>query len=146
MSVLLESLVRDSFAEPKRRTVFDELGAFLAVGGSGALGFFLLSLGAVSLRTGVPDWIVSAACYAAMIGPVYLAHRRFSFDSDAPHRQALPRYVAVQLSALSLASLFSFVCYSVLGLQSVVAALLVTGLTSGVNFFVLKLWAFAGRD
>jgi len=77
--------------------------------------------------------------------PVYVAHRRYSFSSRAPHAVALPRYAAVQLSALALASVFSWLCYSILGMPTGLAALLVIGLTSGVNFIILKLWAFAHR-
>lgn len=118
---------------------------FLLVGGSGALAFVLLSSLAIELDTGVPDWLVSALCWAALIGPVYLGHRFLSFRSDAPHRQALPRYVLVQLVGVSLAALFSYVAYAVLGFPSIVGATLVAGLTAGVNFLVLRLWAFATR-
>src|SRR5690606_3788445 len=75
--------------------------------------------------------------------PIYLLHRRFSFRSDAAHRQALPRYVSVQLMALVLAALFSFVIYGSLHLPPVAASILVVALTSGVNFMVLRSWAFA---
>ena len=58
--------------------------------------FVLLSSAALALPTGLPGWVVSAICYALFIVPVYLLHRRFSFSSSAPHKQALPRYVAVR--------------------------------------------------
>ena len=90
-----------------------------------------------------PNWVMSTLCYALMIGPVYLLHRRFTFPSEAPHRQALPRYVGVQVMALLLASLFGFVAYRMLGLPTLWASLFVTVLTSGLNFMVLKIWAFA---
>lgn len=143
MSISAESIVRDPAPDAPGLTL--QLISFLAVGGFAALGYFTLSLLAISLATGIPDWLMSAACYALFIVPVYLAHRRFSFRSDTPHGVALPRYAAVQLSALCLAAFFSYVCYSFLGLATVQAAILVTGLTSGVNFIVLKLWAFARR-
>lgn len=146
MSVLIESMVRDSLVETPRRTIFSELFSFVLVGGVAALSFVGLSMLMVGLNTGLPNWIVSACCYAVFVVPVYLAHRHFSFHSNAPHAEALPRYVAVQLSALSLASLFSYLCYSLLGMPSGPAALLVICLTSGVNFIVLKLWAFAQRS
>jgi putative flippase GtrA len=146
MSVSLESLMRDSIVEAPRATLLTELISFLLVGGLAALCFIGLSMLMIDLGTGVPDWIVSALCYAVFIVPVYLAHRRVSFRSNAPHSVALPRYVAVQLSALTLASGFSYVCYSLLGMQTATAALLVIVLTSGVNFAVLKLWAFAHRS
>lgn len=120
-----------------------QLGAFVMVGGSGALAFVVLSSLLVGAHPGLPSWTVSTLCWAALIGPVYLAHRRFSFRSDAPHGQALPRYVGVQVCALVLASLFSYVCYGLFALPAVWASLMVTGLVSGVNFVVLRLWAFA---
>ncbi|MGN6100675.1 MAG: GtrA family protein [Devosia sp.] len=143
MNVALESLVPDPFAAPARRDpVFGQLIAFLLVGGSGAVAFVLLSTIAIGLRPPVPDWVASTVCYAALIGPVYLLHRRFSFRSSAPHGHALPRYVGVQIGAICLASLFSYVTYHLLGLPTVWASLLVTGLTSGVSFVILKAWAF----
>lgn len=146
MSVSLESLMRDpALTDAPRPAILSELISFILVGGTAALSFVGLSMLMVSVRTGLPDWLVSAACYAVFIVPVYLAHRSFSFRSNAPHAVALPRYIAVQLSALALAAVFSFLCYSLLGLQTAVAAVLVIGLTSAVNFVVLKVWAFAHR-
>lgn len=118
---------------------------FVAIGGGAALSFVVLSSVMVGALPSVPDWVVSALCYAAFIVPVYLLHRRFTFHSDVRHAEALPRYVAVQLSALLLATVFSYLCYAVLGVSSWLAAMLVIGLTSAVNFVVLKLWAFARR-
>jgi hypothetical protein len=60
-----------------------------------------------------------------------------------PHPVVLPRYIAVQRSALALSALFSYICYDLIGMQTAVAAFVVIGLTSGVNFVVLKIWAFA---
>jgi putative flippase GtrA len=146
VSISLEDLVRDAdVVDAPRPTIAAELVSFLVVGGLAALCFTLLSTWMINLRTALPDWVVSALCYAAFIVPVYFAHRRISFRSSTPHGIALPRYVAVQLSALTLASIFSYVAYGILGLPSLVAAVLVIGLTSGVNFLVLRLWAFAVR-
>jgi putative flippase GtrA len=143
VSLSLESLMRESPIEASRPGLMAAALSFLLVGGVAALFFIGLSMLLIGLRSGIPDWIVSAFCYAIFIGPVYLAHRYYSFRSKSPHAIALPRYVAVQLSALALASLFSYICYSVLGIETVAAAVLVIGLTSGINFVVLKIWAFA---
>jgi putative flippase GtrA len=126
-------------------TPLRELFAFVAIGGGAALSYVALSGWMVSAATAVPAWLVSAICYAAFIVPVYLLHRRFTFRSDTRHSEALPRYVVVQLSALLLATIFSYLCYAVLGIGTWVAAALVIVLTSAVNFVVLKLWAFARR-
>ena len=143
MSASLESLMRDSLDQTSERSVTTELAWFVLVGGSAALALATVTAVMISLRTGVPDWVMGALCYAAFIGPVYLLHRRLSFRSEAAHGQAFPRYVAVQLSAIALVSLFSWLCYTVLGFQSVLGSVIVLGLTAGVNFAVLRLWAFA---
>lgn len=143
MSVSLESLIQQPVVDDRDISVGTQLLSFLIVGGLGAGGFVALSSLMIRLPLGPPAWIVSTCCYALLILPVYLAHRRFSFRSDAPHTHALPRYVGVQLCGIALASLFSFVCYGVFGMPTLFASLLVIGLTSGVNFVVLRLWAFA---
>ncbi len=143
MSMSLESLMRDSLEQTSERPVMTELGWFVLVGGGAMLSLAVVTTVMISLRTGVPDWLMGALCYAAFVVPVYLLHRRLSFRSAAAHRQAFPRYLAVQLSAIALVSLFSWLCYTALGIETAVGSAIVLGLTAGVNFVVLKLWAFA---
>lgn len=119
------------------------LMAFVGIGASAALVFVVLSSALIWVGTGMADWVVNAGVYAAMIVPVYLLHRRYSFASDASHWRALPRYMAVQASALLLAALFSFVAHDRFALPTVPASMLVIALVSGCNFVVLRSWAFA---
>lgn len=143
MSLALQSLMRDApipqSAEPRGGGVW----SFMLIGGGAAASFIMLSSVLVGLLPMVDGWVVNAACYAAFIVPVYLLHRRFTFASDAEHWQALPRYFAVQMLALLLATLFGFILYGTMSLPSLPAAVLVIVLTSGVNYLVLKGWAFA---
>ena len=143
MRVSSENLLNRRFAAPVRDRVGSQVVAFIIVGVVGAAAFIALSSIFVGMHAALPKWLVSTICYAVLIGPVYLAHRRFSFRSDTPHGHALPRYVGVQLCALLLASIFSYVAYSIFGLPALWASVLVTGLISAVNFVVLRLWAFA---
>ncbi len=143
MSAALQSLMRDVPPSRARAPLFSGLVAFIAIGAAGAAAFVVLSTALIWLDTGIADWVVNAASYAALIVPVYALHRRYSFDSDAPHSQALPRYMAVQGMALLLAALFSFVVHGVLAVPTLFASILVIALTSGVNFMVLRSWAFA---
>lgn len=143
MSLSLESLMRDSLEQVHVRPVATELGWFVLVGGGAALALAAVTTAMISLRTGVPDWLMGALCYAAFVVPVYLLHRRVSFRSTAAHRQAFPRYLAVQLSAIALVSVFSWLCYTVLGIETAIGSVIVLGLTAAVNFVVLRLWAFA---
>jgi putative flippase GtrA len=142
MSASLESLMRESLAEASHPARFTGIFSFLLIGAGAALSFVLVSSAAIWGLPQAPRWIVSAICYGAFIVPVYLLHRRFSFNSDAPHGRALPRYVIAQLTSLCLASFFSFVAYGALGLPTFGAAVLVIALTSGVQFMVLRRWAF----
>jgi putative flippase GtrA len=104
VSLSLESLMRAAPIEAPQPGLAAAAISFLLVGGVAALCFIGLSMLVIGLRTGVPDWIVSTICYAIFIVPVYLAHRALSFRSRTPHAVALPRYVAVQLSALRFLS------------------------------------------
>ncbi|MET3924383.1 GtrA family protein [Devosia sp. 2618] len=127
----------------RRMPDFGGLFAFIGIGGGAAAAFVVLSTVIISLNTGVADWIVNTGCYAAFIIPVYLLHRRLSFRSNAPHMQALPRYLAVQGMALILAAVFSFTLHGVMNIPALFSSMLVIALTSGVNFLVLRSWAFA---
>jgi putative flippase GtrA len=141
MSASLESLMRD--VPRASAPQWGGLLLFIAIGGAGAAAFVVLSTLIIWLGTGIADWIVNTICYGVLIVPVYLLHRLYSFQSEASHWQALPRYLAVQGMALLLAALFSFVIHGVTALPSVVVSILVIALTSGVNFMVLRGWAFA---
>jgi putative flippase GtrA len=144
MSASLQSLMRDQLAAEDAGTpVLAQLFAFLVIGGAAAFAFVGLSAAAVAEFDTLPAWLVSSLCYAGFIVPVYLLHRRFSFGSSIAHSRALPRYIAVQLTSVGLAALFSFVAYGVIGLPTPAAAILVAALTSGVNFLVVRRWAFA---
>ena len=145
MSASLESLMRQSMTEAASPARFPGIISFLLIGAGAAIAFTIWSSAAIWALPEVPRWLVSAVCYGAFIVPVYLLHRRFSFQSDAPHAHALPRYIAVQLGSLAIAALFSYVAYSVMGLPTMTAGLLVICLTSGVNFLVLRRWAFLIR-
>ena len=142
MSILTEN--RNAAGDGLRPVEARRLVSFLGIGAAAALGFVALSTALLALPTGLPAWVVSTVCYVVFIVPVYLLHRRFSFHSDAPHLQAMPRYLAVQASAVGLATVFSYIAYGIVGLPGPAGAVLVIGLTSGVNFLVLKLWAFSG--
>lgn len=142
MSLALESLMRETETSRPVRAPESSLLSFIVIGGGGALGFVALSSLLIALLPGIDAWVVSSWCYAGLILPVYLLHRRFSFHSDAAHRDALPRYIAVQMLALVLATLCGQLFHGVMGLPSLPASILIVGLTSGLNFVILKLWAF----
>ncbi len=143
MNAALESLMPDDGGRAVGRGPLGDLLAFLLVGAGGALCYVLLSTSLMALGLPWPRWVTGAASYAVLVVPVYLMHRRFSFQSDTAHRVALPRYMAVQMMAVGLAALFSWLFYSVFGVPSLYGSVLVIVLIAAVNFMVLRLWAFA---
>jgi len=138
-------MAAESIATQARRRVpaeIRQLLSFIAIGVGAALGFIGLSQVLIG-RLDMPDWITSGLLYAAMVVPVYLLHRRFSFASAAPHGRALPRYLLLQTALVALSALFSFIAYGTLGLPTPAAALLVIVLTSGASFAASRAWVFA---
>jgi putative flippase GtrA len=138
----LETLPLDPVDAPARVSMISQFLSFAVIGGSAAALFVALSTLMVELPTSAPDWLLSSICYAFFILPVYLAHRRFSFRSEAPHRHALPRYIVIQIFGLILATVFSYVCYGVFQMPTLSAAVVVVALTSGINFAIVRMWAF----
>lgn len=143
MSASLQSLMMSQIGDAPRGALVRDLLSFLLIGAGAALSFVALSMLAVGLLPMLPSWLVSALCYAGFVLPVYLLHRRFSFRSSTAHARALPRYAVVQLCGIGVAAMFSWLAYGIVGLPTIVAALTVIGVTSALNFAVLRLWAFA---
>lgn len=144
MSAALQSLMSAPLRPVPERRAGSAL-AFIGIGAMGATAFVVLSSVLIWMQTGYPDWVVNTASYAALILPVYVLHHRYSFASEAGHDQALPRYVAVQAMALLLAAGFSYGVHEILALPTVLASIVVVGLTAVVNYAVLRSWAFAHR-
>jgi len=142
MSAALHSLMFEAPRPLPARAPGGGVLPFIGIGAGGAAAFVVLSSLLVWLHTGYADWLVSTVSYAVLIVPVYLLHYRFSFASDADHRQALPRYLAVQFSALCLATVFGLMLHNTMAMPAPLASSLVIVLTSAVNYLVLRGWAF----
>ncbi len=118
---------------------------FLAIGTGAVTLYVLVSEGLAPRFADLPAGVLPAAVFALLVVPTYLLHRRFAFFSEAPHLGALLRYVAVQFAVLLVATVFSFIAHGVIGAPHLGTGLLVFFLTFGVNFSILRRWAFAAR-
>ena len=116
--------------------------------------FVLIGIGVAAFYAGLEPAFVSAfpeiapleldlLVFASLLVPAYQLHRRFCFPSEMPHLRAAMRYTAVQLGVLCLAGFFSQLAHGVVGLPHLTTLLLVFGLTAGVNFSLLRTWAFS---
>ncbi len=116
---------------------------FLAIG-TGAIALYVLISEVLTPRfADLPAVLLPAVVFAALVAPTYLLHRRFAFFSDAPQAGAFTRYATVQIAVLLVAAAFSFLAHGAIGAPHLGTGLLVFFLTVGVNFSILRRWAFA---
>jgi putative flippase GtrA len=69
---------------------------FALVGLAGAAVYYALLWSMVELG-GMPALAASSLAFALVVAENYLLHRRWTFDSRAPHREAFPRFVLMAL-------------------------------------------------
>lgn len=119
---------------------------FLIVGGSGAVAFVILTNIGLNLFPKLPKTLVSVCSYALLILPVYTLHRSFSFESNLPHKIALPKYVITQIISLCFNFSFSYLLFNVLHFPNFWGSVGITILTSVGSFIALKLWAFKHHE
>ena len=116
--------------------------------------FILIGAGVAALYAGLEPTFASAfpdiaplqislLLFASLLVPAYQMHRRFCFPSEMPPVRAAMRYATVQLGVLCLAGFFSQLAYGIAGMPHLTTLLLVFGLTAGVNFSILRIWAFS---
>lgn len=92
-------------------------------------------------RWGVPVLLGNALAYVTGFGVSYAGHRLWSFQSDAAHGRALPRFAAAQaiglgLNTLIIATLMRLGLPYILAMPAAVAAVPVA------IYFISKYWVF----
>lgn len=120
-----------------------DLAWFVVVGTLGA-GLYVAFAAALH-RLGLATMPASALGYGLCIPVVYLAQRSLAFRSDAAHRTAFPRYVAVQMLGLSLAAGLPALFERGLALPSWAVFAGVAAATPACSFLLLRFWAFRRR-
>ena len=118
---------------------------FIIVGASVALIYVLLCNWALGQFLSFPKALVTFGCYCVLILPTYFLHHSFSFQSDAGHKTALPRYVMVQILGMILTFVFSVLAFNWLHLPNLLGSAMITILTSGTSFVILRLWTFKAK-
>ena len=80
----------------------------------------------------------------SLVGSVvaYVANRRHTFESDVPHRTALPRHYAVVAGSIALNALIFRLAHGSLDAPVWLAQGLATGLCMVFNFVASKYWVF----
>jgi putative flippase GtrA len=114
---------------------------FALVGGLATLAHFAV-MGALILA-GVASPLV-ATFVGSLVGSVvaYVANRRHTFDSNEPHRRALPRHYVVVAGSIALNALIFRFAQGSLDTPVWFAQGLATGLCMVFNFVASRHWVF----
>ena len=115
---------------------------FALVGLSGAAVYYALLWSLVELG-GQPALAASSLAFAVVVVENYLLHRRWTFASRAPHRQALPRFALMACGGGALNGAVMAVCLG-LGLHYLLAQALALLAVVSSNFAGTLLIFFAG--
>jgi putative flippase GtrA len=114
---------------------------FAMVGGLATLAHFA-AMG--TLIVGGLTTPLVATFLGSLVGSVvaYVANRRHTFESDVPHRTALPRHYAVVAGSIALNALIFRLAHGSLDAPVWFAQGLATGLCMVFNFVASKYWVF----
>jgi len=122
------------------RNASAQIFKFVLVGGTGTALHYLVFVLAVAALSVPPGY---AAFIGASVGAFanYVLNRRFTFDSQRPHRETLPRFalmaaVGAVLNGLLVGAL------STAGLHFLLAQAIATVGILIINFVVSKTWIF----
>lgn len=119
-----------------------QAGRFLIAGGTATACHYVLLIGLVEAEILAP---VPASCigYGVAAGLNYVLRRRFVFRSRRPHRQTIPRYLAVVGVGFGLNGMAMELGVALLALPYFVVQVAATGLVVSWNFAAHRLWTFS---
>lgn len=117
------------------------IAVFVTVGLGAAIVYFLSAM--ALLRIGIrPAALASLVAYGISGVFSYLGHRLLTFQSDAPHRQALPRFVLVNIAGYLIAVVVPLLLTDVLNWPPLIATVLVCVAVPAMNFILLTMFVF----
>jgi len=117
---------------------------FLCVGCAAAGIYIVLGTGLVE-RLYWPPGFASCVAYGISIPVAYLAQKAFTFSSQSSHRVAFPRYIALQIASLVLASVFAEVTSQAGQAPPVFSFLFAAVVAVIFNYLVMSRWVFVRR-
>jgi putative flippase GtrA len=126
---------------------------FLGVGGSSTLLHFALLALFVELFW-MNEVIASFLGYLLSSGFNYWGNYRFTFNSQKPHRETLPKFIAAVLFGLSLNTAafitFLYIFKNILIVDAftpyLIAQFIATGITVLANFVLHKIWIYRNNN
>lgn len=118
---------------------------FLAIGGGSALVYAFVCALVIPMVPQIPSWLAASAIYALFVPLVYILHRNLTFQVTLGLGVAFARYVLVQVGAVCVASLVSWLLFSFNSLPAFWVGLMVAGTGAAFGFVATRSWAFVDR-
>lgn len=129
----------------KAQTIAGEALRFLVVGAAATVLQYAILIALVR-SAGVNAVVASTLGFAVSMWLNYVLNRRYTFASDRPHAQALPRFIATALCGLALNAVGMYVLVSLLRLNYLLAQVIVTVVVTVWNFAINRWWSFRPAD
>ncbi len=123
------------------RSAFHHFMRFAAVGLCGTAAHYSILWGLVEFAA-TPVLVATSIGFAAGALVNYALNRRFTFDSDRTHTDALPKFMTVALLGAVINALIVKLLNLQLGMYYLLAQLFATGTVLIWNFAVNYLWTF----
>lgn len=115
---------------------------FLFVGGSSTLIYAIV--GITGAWFGWPILLANTLAYVLSFIFSYLAQRRYTFRSQLPHSQLLPKYAALQIVGLGLNTGIIFALMH-MGLPYIIAMGIAIVAVPVFTYIVNKIWVFRAK-
>lgn len=114
---------------------------FTLVGGIGTSAHYVVLVVLVS-DFGVNPILGSTAGFLVGMITNYVLNRRFTFNSQTSHREALWRFGAIAMAGIGINTAIMVLLIEVMGLHYLLAQMVATVLTLSWNFVGSRYWAF----
>jgi putative flippase GtrA len=114
-----------------------------AVTGGVATALYAAVLSVLTAHTGIPAPAASPVASISVIGPAYLGHRFFSFESTNPPAREFAGFLGTTAASLVLGSIVVLVAVDLLALRPFYAGILAATSVAGAAFVLNSRWVFA---
>jgi putative flippase GtrA len=123
------------------------LQQFISFAGAGAIATSAHYLVLVGLVEGGVTSVLPASAAGAATGALvsYGINYRITFAADAPHRETLPKFLAVASVAFGINLAFMYLLVTRIGLPYFAAQMAVTAAILLVTFSANRVWTFAKK-
>lgn len=129
---------------PFRNPLLGRVAKFGIVGVTGT-GVYYLTLMAFVEWMGVGVMLATSICFLLVVLQNYILHHRWTFESDSPHRKALPQFFAMSAVGFAINWIVMYTGVRLLGFRYLLVQLVAIALVVAWNWSISHLLVFRER-